>query len=225
MRIHFDTHGHINTFPKYPHSNIQAGRNLIKSLCGEDIHLGDLGFDYTMLTHLKKDSFILIGGNHDNYDSINSIEGYLGDWGAYNFHGLEFFYVRGENSIDKEQRAKSGPNKSWWEQEQITYEQMSYALEAYSLAKPKVVLTHGAPKFLHEVGVLKSAHIGVSPSMTSKLFEMMWNIHEPEWWFFGHWHQNVCRVIRNTVFYCGEELQYVDVSVDNNGNLSVGPVT
>lgn len=225
MRIHFDSHGHINTFPKYPHSNIQSGRTLIKNLCGQDIHLGDLGFDYAPLIHKTTNELILIGGNHDNYDSIENVQGYLGDYGTYNFHGLEFFFVRGENSIDKQYREKSGPNKSWWEQEELSYEQMTNALTSYSFAKPKVVLTHGAPKFLHEVGILKSNFTNIHPSNTSKLFEMMWNIHEPDYWFFAHWHQNICRMVRNTVFYCGEELQYVDLLVNMNGNLSIGEVT
>jgi len=104
------------------------------------IQIGDFGFaeDWFKLIHgrINHDEHKVLPGNHENYDYLNDtiILHNLGDYGNINFHGLDFFFVRGALSIDKDWRI---PGISWWEDEELSYQKLFDAVTLYEEIKPE----------------------------------------------------------------------------------------
>jgi hypothetical protein len=223
IRLHGDSHGHILTFPERPFNPNCYGRNLVKNLADENnIHLGDVDFNYERLNCIPTDRLSIILGNHDNYDDIPAHS--LGDYGVRIVGDMTFFFVRGEFSIDYMNRQSSGPNKSWWpEAEELNEQQMAHCLYLYGQIKPNIVLSHGAPTFLRPRLVASKGQTSIyEASRTMKLLEMMWSLYAPKYWYFGHWHTNLIMDIGRTKFVCVDELCYVDVNSD--GSIVNGPI-
>ena len=195
--------------------------------CDYSIQVGDMGFDYRVLTTLGIDSekHKFIAGNHDNYDqyyesahTFNNTK----DFGLASHGGLEFFFVRGGFSIDWKQRQKSylhGSPKSYWDNEELNIEEMEKALHEYRKVKPDVVITHECPRSISKhVGcndILES--FGYNPrtfsTKTSELLELMFQAHQPKRWYFGHYHNDWASVINGTTFICLNELGYIDLEI------------
>lgn len=181
------------------------------------IQLGDIGFNYDWIQkHLPSDTHKILGGNHDNYTVVDGkfveqTPHFLGDFGIYTVPEFgDIFYVRGGNSIDKKYR-KEGVN--WWPLEEITYSQASQALALYEQVKPNFVITHECPtNLLDYVGMSKEEALnwGIKPSMTANLLQSMFELHQPEWWLFGHHHRDWEMTINGTKFRCLNELSYMD---------------
>ena len=83
------------------------------------VQIGDLGFRYGCLDSLDPEHHKLVGGNHENYDTISNYPHYLGDCGFHTLDGTEFFYLRGAYSIDRDSRTIG---VDWWAQEEIPIE-------------------------------------------------------------------------------------------------------
>jgi Icc-related predicted phosphoesterase len=49
------------------------------------------------------------------------------------------------------------------------------------------------------------------PSRTRQAFQSMFEMHQPEVWVFGHWHESRDVVISGTRFVCLAELEYKDI--------------
>ena len=130
--------------------------------CDYSIQVGDMGFDYSELRVLSKDDHKFIGGNHDNYDKYYGSPHALGstitigmgkDFGIATHGGLDFFFLRGGFSIDWKQRQKSflmGGAKSYWDNEELSMEEMEMALWQYQKMKPDVVITHECPRSISQ---------------------------------------------------------------------------
>ena len=189
------------------------------------LQLGDMGFDYVLLDTARKhyslsdDKHKFFGGNHDNYDCYSNrklVPFALGHWGSYKLGGVKFFYIRGAFSIDKKWRQYSEP-KSWWKEEQLTTEQANRCVYDYAQAKPDLVITHGCPTDIAEQignpGVLRD--FGFDPDTfstpTQKLLQTCLEIHQPEHWYFGHFHVDINLIHKGTKFHCLNELSFVDI--------------
>ena len=167
------------------------------------IQLGDFGFDYTTLKNVDPKRHVFIGGNHDQYDIINDVPNYLGDYGyVNNFNGIDFFFFRGAYSIDRQYRTIG---IDWWEQEQLKIEDFMKARELYRQIKPDVVLTHDCPQSLYPYLLPPDAKI--YENITSWALEELFNIHQPKFWRFGHFHNSWRKVINGTDFRCLNELE------------------
>lgn len=126
----------------------------------------------------------VLAGNHDDYDAIPDFEEFfLGDFGTVPGTDDKVFFVRGAWSIDKEYRI---PGVSWWEQEQLSWKQANECLDLYESLKNKVevVLSHDCPIPVAN-SILKHYP---QETLTGKLLYEMAKIHEPEAWYFGHYH-------------------------------------
>lgn len=170
------------------------------------VQVGDFGFDYKVLEGLDPNNHKIIGGNHDNYDAIVNCPNYLGDYGTAVVGGVKFFFVRGENSIDAHLRIEGS---TWWRNEELTMEQGYAAVEAYSQAKPDIVISHGCP-----AGVISSFitnSLKATPSRTSQILDAMWSAHRPSWWIFGHHHNTKKIMVENCEFKCLNELETIDI--------------
>lgn len=212
LRVIGDVHGCVNT----PHPRRgTCYRDLIADV-DWSVQLGDMAFNYTGLKGVGA-RHVFIPGNHDNYDNLpeQALPGYgmvmLGPWA--------FFHVRGEWSIDINQRVevmrKSGCAPIWWPQEELNKEEMAECMELWREAKPDVIMSHGCPISISELvgnpGVW--AHFGwkeKKETNTQLLLEYMLQEHQPKLWLFGHFHRNWERTIGKTTFRCIDELNYLD---------------
>jgi len=199
--------------------------------CDYSIQVGDMGFDYSELKAINEDNHKFIGGNHDNYDkyyaSSHVIEstgttGKSKDFGTATHGGLDFFFLRGGFSIDWKQRQKSflmGGAKTYWDNEELSIEEMEMALWQYQKMKPDVMITHECPRSISKhVGDNKILGMfGYNPdrftTKTSELLEMMFQYHQPKQWYFGHYHNDWYDEINGTQFRCINELSYVKLEV------------
>jgi hypothetical protein len=196
--------------------------------------VGDFGFDYRPLAKVDPDRHKILPGNHDNYDIIPQYPNFLGDFGTFGFPGFEFFYIRGGLSIDKGMRVMG---RSWWAQEELNYQQAEECIKAYEQAKPKYVVSHECPvDVASQISDSDPDECGsywgvILPSFTSKLLQRLLEIHQPDFWFFGHWHRNLAlyydgnavtrrgkelrrNFARGTMFICLGELGHFDIDKD-----------
>lgn len=167
------------------------------------VQLGDFGFDYTTLKNVDPKHHVFIGGNHDNYDKVADVPNYLGDYGhMINFNGIDFFYYRGAWSIDQKYRTIG---IDWWEQEQVKIEGFMKAREIYRQIKPDIVLTHDCPESI--ASYLLPPNSRIFQQTTGWALQELFNIHQPKYWYFGHWHKSWSMTINGTNFKCLNELE------------------
>ncbi len=141
-----------------------------------------------------------IRGNHDDPALCRTHPNYLGDYG----HVIkpDIFYVSGGYSIDHTYRI---PDLTWWADEELSEAQMNSAFESYKESKPRVVVSHECPlgvKIDFVTNTWKLDH----NSRTEKLLQSMFEIHQPEFWIFGHHHQRKEIDKNGTHFVCLHEL-------------------
>lgn len=184
------------------------------------IQLGDLGFYDTYLKILNKidttkNKFFM--GNHDGYNSIDSLGGFcLGDYGMREVNGIKFFFIRGAFSIDKKYRTMG---LDWFPEEELGLDEHQNVIDLYAAEKPDVVLSHDFPDSVGNDGVLKNlevvASFGFSPltfnTKTQTLLQKLFEIHSPTNWYGGHFHKNWTDTINGTKFQCLAELNYIDI--------------
>jgi predicted phosphodiesterase len=174
------------------------------------VQLGDFGFDYSTLKNVDPKHHVFIGGNHDNYDKVNDVPNYLGDYGhMVNFNGIDFFYYRGAWSIDRQYRTIG---IDWWEQEQVKIEGFMQAREIYRQMKPDIVLTHDCPESI--AAYLLPPNSRIFQQTTGWALQELFNIHQPKMWFFGHWHKSREIQYGNTKFICLNELETYKLTKD-----------
>ena len=204
IRIIGDTHGRIESY-----------RNIIKDI-DHSIQLGDFGFEeWNQLSDINSDNHKILAGNHDDYSICKYSQLYLGDYGNMNFHGMEFFFIRGAFSIDKAHRTE---NISWWKDEELEYTEMMKAMNEYENTKPDMVLTHDCPDEVNELV------FGITTKMnnpTSMLFKHLFELHQPKLWMFGHWHETLYKDIKGTTFVCLDELDYIDYDVTKDVDANI----
>jgi hypothetical protein len=61
------------------------------------------------------------------------------------------------------------------------------------------------------------------PSITRQALNIMFEIHKPDFWFFGHWHDRRNWSIDGTRFVCLAELDWCDFD-DETGEMTFRPV-
>ena len=145
-------------------------------------------------------------GNHDDPSLCYGHPNYAGDYGY--FEKPEIFYVSGGFSVDyflRQARDAITGNKTWWENEELTQEQLDDAIEYYTTVKPKIMVSHECPtvvKYDVVTNPLKKDLI----SRTEKCLQRMFEIHQPEFWIFGHHHIRKNVWIQGTQFVALDEL-------------------
>lgn len=211
LRIIGDIHGHTY---KNKGRSIDAkcyDRCYLSLIDGVDysIQLGDLGWreDVECMKQVDSKRHRLIMGNHCDYDNI--LPHSLGDYGVSYHGGLKFFFIRGELSVDKKWRKDNGPSKTWWNQEELDWEELTKMVELYEQEKPDIVLSHGCPSVIFDKGVITN-NWKLEPSRTAKALSAAWLTHHPRLHLFGHHHNNITIDHEGTRFMCLQELRYVD---------------
>lgn len=180
---------------------------------GRIIQLGDMGLGFSgVILPPQDDAFAFIRGNHDSPSLCRQHPNYARDWGMYN--GI--FLVAGAYSIDSDWRIQwqnQNPGKHvWWPDEELPDEQLEAAYQQYLVSRPNIVATHEAPasvgRQILECGfrIEKSSCIA---SRTAVALQRMFAKHQPEHWFFGHYHRSWQTEIEGTTFTCLNELESV----------------
>ena len=201
MYIIGDVHGKISTY-----NQLIAGLD-------RSLQLGDMSFRYDQIraspAHHK-----FFGGNHDNYDTIQYSPHYVNKrFGLVNLD-KEVFIVEGAFSIDIAYRLMGhvkGESKSWWPQEELSFNEMNQCLKLYSKVKPDIVVTHTCPTSIEQLignpRTLEIYGLGGYTSKTNELLQAMLDIHSPAVWAFSHFHKSWSKNIDGTEFRCLSELE------------------
>lgn len=199
------------------HGKINAYECLLKDQ-EKTIQVGDFGIgfgnnewhDRVNNIHQKADHRF-IRGNHDNPDKCPSMNGWIRD-GHYE-NGVMF--IGGAWSYDHGHRI-NGVN--WWPNEELSMQQFYQIFDDYEKLQPEVMITHDCP---FEVATKMFFDTGIAPTgeqistRTSTAFQSMFEIHQPKFWFFGHWHHSSKLDLKATHFRCLGELDYVDFDFNN----------
>ncbi len=205
MLIVGDVHGKVNQFLDIVADYRSKSSELI-------IQLGDLGFQkqWNEVRQYCLDNgeynLRIIPGNHDDYHRYNArSKGYV--WTNVNpilvndiwKDTPDFFGLQGANSIDKHLRTEG---RDWFPNEEMSYTELGSAIDWYIEQKPKYMFSHTCPS-----SVKKQLFGYDESSRTEQALQVMFELHQPEYHFFGHFHSHRDEVINGTRFICLAELQ------------------
>lgn len=147
-----------------------------------------------------------IRGNHDNPAACRADPRCIPDATFDAERGI--FYMGGALSIDNAFRT---PGLSWWEDEELSMDELYAAMDVYEAAKPRIVVTHECPESV--VPYMFNWYKTEWPSRTRQALDSMLALHRPELWVFGHWHGSRDDVRDGTRFICLNELEAVLVDI------------
>ena len=210
-RLVGDLHGHLYEFKLLVENTPSDVEQIIQ--------LGDfgIGFGQSDYWHESLDEYMVenniyfLRGNHDNPRQCKEMKNNL-EAGIFN----DFFVVPGAWSIDHAWRT---PNVSWWEDEELSYEEFNRIADVYVQTKPRVVVTHDFPtQAANELFFSEGKPFhgkGQYKTRTASALQVMFEFHQPELWCSGHWHFDADLVVDKTRFVCLNELSYVDVERTN----------
>jgi len=177
----------------------------------ESVQVGDMGVGFPDNKEQGFSTFAVPGvhrfirGNHDNPSVAKSMSNYIYD----GCREAGVMYVGGALSIDRRFRT----SETWWEDEQLSHEELWALCKKYKEYGPAVMVTHDCPESI--VGSLFDDynHGYKDPSRTRNGFEEYFNMHQPKLWIFGHWHRSVRKTINGTTFICLAELETLDIDL------------
>jgi len=192
FKIIGDVHGKLNKYKE------------IVDKCDNSICVGDFGFKKEWDWHVNniKGNHWINPGNHD-YMPVATKSQYPSTGNFKFFNELVIFTVRGADSIDRIYRTEG---IDWFSDEELSYNEMQEAIDFYEKIKPKYVVTHDCPQTIMQL------FFGYpDKSITRNGLQIMFEIHKPEIWFFGHHHTSVQAKIDGTNFVCLAELETYDL--------------
>ena len=206
------------------HSNFKNYQILIES-APFSICVGDVGFNYDyLIDNIDPLAHRFIAGNHDNYDIIDTVPHFLGDYGEVKTPIGNVFFVRGAFSIDGKVRAikdKVLNEKTFWpECEELSYSQALQAFEYYKQLKPKMIISHECPFGILPYLTMKhmTKNFGYKHenlrTLTNNLLQCMLEYNAPKIHCFGHYHQKWYKMINNTLFICVKDQRCVTFMED-----------
>jgi hypothetical protein len=214
-RIIGDVHGMIH--------ELSSLISILPSDVTEVIQVGDMkvGFGQGDFWHDNVDDMLFkvngsfIRGNHDSPAKCREMKSWIPDGQVRN----DWMMIGGAWSID---HASRSPGKSWWPDEELSYEDFNRIADIYVQTKPRVVITHDFPtqaasELFFAVGrpfYGQSQH----KTRTASALQVMFEFHQPELWIAGHWHFDAEQVIDKTRFICLNEMSAIDV---NRRNLEI----
>lgn len=181
----------------------------------KSLQLGDFGLGFPNgQKQVDMDEFdgthLFIRGNHDNPFHCRRSSNYAGDFGTLEGSFIDgmfekLFFISGAWSIDEAWRT---PGKDWWEDEQLSFEELNKAVELYGKEKPEIVCSHDCPTL-----VLHYIHSSrVIPTRTSQAMDVMFQERRPSYWFFAHHHISWRMNIQGCTFVCLNEMECLDIS-------------
>jgi len=163
-----------------------------------------------------------IRGNHDKPSKCKSdMVGYIADGTVEN----DVMFIGGAWSIDNP-NAPDGwyrrtPDLDWWADEECSNEEFYRFAETYAITRPRVMITHDCPwkvskEMFFNSGFLKGEHY---TTRTGQFFDTLMDIHQPDFHFFGHWHNSTSYRHGSTTYVCLGELDYIDVDLNDSEQM------
>lgn len=212
-RLIGDIHGMVNDYMVYG----------IDKFEGPTIQVGDfgIGFGQSDYWHERINNFHrdgnhrFIRGNHDNPAKCKEMHGWIPDGKVEN----DVMFIGGAWSIDNPDAPpgwyKRTKDVDWWEDEECSDEQFEQMLDIYSTVKPRVMITHDCPHniaghMFWDTGFLKGPRY---PTYTGDFLQRLFEIHQPDEWYFGHWHKTMQYKHGRTMFHCLGIYDFVDVEL------------
>lgn len=194
-RIIGDVHGDMGTYLA-----------IIKGV-ESSIQVGDFGIGFIVnpVDFYDTQKHHFIRGNHDYPHGCREWEpNYIPDGTVRD----NVMFVGGAYSIDWQFRT---PGRSWWSDEECSQAQFDHFIEVYSQVKPDVMITHELPDMIADVLCRDFNKPKFSDgSITRDAFDAMFKIHQPKFWFAGHWHVAWEKNIMGTNFRVLDINEYVD---------------
>lgn len=218
VRIVGDIHGNFNEYYFYTLGVGRTRHNGDTAPPDFSVQVGDFGIGfYTPYWHEsvrdwmnKNPGHRFIRGNHDDPSMCKTMPGYIADGTIEN----DVMYVGGAWSIDHAYRTEG---VDWWRDEELSYEELDKIFDLYVKHKPRVMITHDCPEHVsYEMFLSKGLGMLNVPSIrtrTASAFQAMWEEHQPEEWYFGHWHHTRNMILDGTKFQCLGELDFIDVEL------------
>ena len=209
LRIISDVHSNVD---KYVQISKQANYSF---------QLGDMFYRPHELNKLCSDQHKIGQGNHNDMNLIERMPYFIGRYGMKSLGGVDFFWVGGAFSVDLHWRLMEylhGGPKTWWEREQLNFEEMLDCYEQYCDYKPNVVITHTCPTTISNMmfGTSDLKRFGFEPNEffchTASLLDRMWRQHKPDFHYMGHFHRSKELRVHGTLFKCLAELEYIDIN-------------
>ena len=217
-RIVGDIHGGFNEYSFYT-LGVGRTRHMDDPVPPDrSIQVGDFGIGfYSPYWHDSVNDWMkahtghrFIRGNHDSPAMCRTMAGYIEDG---TIEG-DVMYVGGAWSIDYAMRTEG---RDWWRDEEISIYRFNEIIADYIKAKPRVMITHDCPtEVAWDMFISKGLSLAGSHQIktrTGEALQQMWELHQPELWFFGHWHQTKRFESKGTTFMCLGEFDYIDVDI------------
>lgn len=213
-RLIGDIHGEWYEY----HANASAAPD------GQSIQVGDFGIGFAgPYWHDRVDEFHeggnhrFIRGNHDDPKRCQEMIGWIADGTVEN----NTMFVGGAWSIDYAWRTEG---VSWWRDEELSVEQLYQVCDVYRMVKPKVMITHDCPsqaswEMFCLSGIATMAGGKQIKTRTGEALQAMFESHQPEFWFFGHWHYTMAKQIGRTTFVCLGESDFIDVDLNDMNQI------
>jgi predicted phosphodiesterase len=215
-RIIGDIHGEFELYHDTATNAINFGG------CDATIQVGDFGVGFSgPYWHDRADEFHWAGvhrfirGNHDKPAKCKEMVGWIKDGRVEN----DLMFVGGAWSIDQAYRTE---DVSWWADEELSITELYDIIDLYGNVKPRVMITHDCPlqiskAMFFDTGIIKGQHFS---TRTGQAFDVMSDIHEPDFWFFGHWHHTMVYKQGKTTYVCLGEHDYIDVDLNDSDQMS-----
>jgi len=174
------------------------------------IQLGDMGVGFRRAAgeayanppydHMVAGNHRFIRGNHDNPSSCRRHSQCIDDGTVEN----DVMFVGGAFSVDAAYRTHG---YDFWKDEEVSQDKSNEIIDTYLRVKPRIMLTHDCP--IEIVSRMHSHHM-FENSFTQKLFQHLFEQHQPELWVYGHHHKSFTDTVKTTKFVCLNELELME---------------
>jgi calcineurin-like phosphoesterase family protein len=151
-----------------------------------------------------------IRGNHDNPGVCRKHTQWIPDGHVETIGSSTVMFIGGAWSIDFAFRTEG---LSFWRDEELSTVELDTACRKYQEVKPDVVVTHDAPQSVVRELFISGTHKPLYASRTGGWLDVMFGLHKPKLWVFGHWHVSAGRDVLGCRFVCLSELETLDVDL------------
>jgi hypothetical protein len=205
------------------HGKFRSYKTIIKSV-KNSIQLGDMGVGFKHSTPdgpkfsanppydlMVKQEARFLRGNHDNPQSCLFHSQWISDGHCETTDsGTKLMFIGGAWSIDSAYRTEG---LDWWPDEELSIESLYEIYDIYDKFRPDIMFTHDCPDTAANNMFAGDMRFGKFKTRTSQALEAMFNIHQPKYHFFGHWHISRRMNINGTNFVCLNELETMELDL------------
>ena len=193
------------------HGNISTYESILKTIHQYDLdaytfQVGDMGMGFRGVAYPKVGpNDFWIAGNHDDALICKKCPCNLGDYGVKQVMGMKVFFIRGAMTTDKYRRHDG---ISFWQYEELTYQDCLKAIDLYIQEKPDMVVSHDCPMQVRSLHKMAQRPHGVTVPVLTQMYEA----HQPNYWCYGHHHMNWKDKVGDTAFTCIAPLERVIIA-------------